>query len=203
MSGKSSWSLWSSGSALGVSSWPSWLHKGQADASSVQDLGMTPHLSGTVTRALVLGAACGCQLFLLLVWKKSGIALQFSFLMKYTVEKMFSVQVFFVCVWSPDAEIFVLLVADIIILIKPDSVHLYCNPVNYNHLLPYVAHWRNLHFHCLTENEVSEKWMQTRVANELVNELILKVKLFFPHSFQKLFSLSSSAGEWSVCISEY
>ncbi|KFW75825.1 Uncharacterized protein C20orf194, partial [Manacus vitellinus] len=42
---------------------------------------------------------------------------------------------------------------DIIILIKPDSVHLYCNPVNYNQLLPYVAHWRNLHFHCLTENE--------------------------------------------------
>ncbi|KFP76285.1 Uncharacterized protein C20orf194, partial [Leptosomus discolor] len=42
---------------------------------------------------------------------------------------------------------------DIIILIKPDSVHLYCNPVNYNHLLPYVAYWRNLHFHCLTENE--------------------------------------------------
>lgn len=51
----------------------------------------------------------------------------------------------------------VLLVADIIILIKPDSVHLYCNPVNYNHLLPYVAFWRNLHFHCLTENEVSGK----------------------------------------------
>lgn len=81
---------------------------------------------------------------------------------------------------------FVLLIADIIILIKPDSVHLYCNPVNYNHLLPYVAHWRNLHFHCLTENEVSEKWMQTRFANELVNELILKVKLlktFFPEAF--------------------
>uniref|UniRef100_A0A8C0UDA6 Uncharacterized protein n=1 Tax=Cyanistes caeruleus TaxID=156563 RepID=A0A8C0UDA6_CYACU len=46
---------------------------------------------------------------------------------------------------------------DIIILIKPDSVHLYCNPVNYNHLLPYVAHWRNLHFHCLTENEYEDE----------------------------------------------
>uniref|UniRef100_A0A8C3CMC3 Chromosome 20 open reading frame 194 n=1 Tax=Cairina moschata TaxID=8855 RepID=A0A8C3CMC3_CAIMO len=51
----------------------------------------------------------------------------------------------------------VLLVADIIILIKPDSVHLYCNPVNYNHLLPYVAFWRNLHFHCLTENEYEDE----------------------------------------------
>ncbi|KAL7981735.1 hypothetical protein Chor_001550 [Crotalus horridus] len=42
---------------------------------------------------------------------------------------------------------------DVILLIKPDSVHLYCNPVNYNYLLPYVAFWRNLHFHCLTETE--------------------------------------------------
>uniref|UniRef100_A0A8C0B1V6 Chromosome 20 open reading frame 194 n=1 Tax=Buteo japonicus TaxID=224669 RepID=A0A8C0B1V6_9AVES len=46
---------------------------------------------------------------------------------------------------------------DIIILIKRDSVHLYCNPVNYNHLLPYVAYWRNLHFHCLTENEYEDE----------------------------------------------
>ncbi|XP_010289146.1 PREDICTED: uncharacterized protein C20orf194-like, partial [Phaethon lepturus] len=46
---------------------------------------------------------------------------------------------------------------DIIILIKPDSVHLYCNPVNYNHFLPYVAYWRNLHFHCLTENEYEDE----------------------------------------------
>lgn len=74
---------------------------------------------------------------------------------------------------------FVLLVADIIILIKPDSVHLYCNPVNYNHLLPYVAFWRNLHFHCLTENEVSGKWMQMRIGNELANELMLRVETFF------------------------
>lgn len=43
---------------------------------------------------------------------------------------------------------------DVIILIKSDSVHLYCNPVNYRYLSPCVAHWRNLHFHCMTENEV-------------------------------------------------
>ncbi|XP_064131907.1 dynein axonemal assembly factor 9 isoform X3 [Loxodonta africana] len=46
---------------------------------------------------------------------------------------------------------------DIIILIKSDSVHLYCNPVNYRYLLPYVAHWRNLHFHCMTENEYEDE----------------------------------------------
>ncbi|XP_074128929.1 dynein axonemal assembly factor 9 isoform X1 [Sminthopsis crassicaudata] len=42
---------------------------------------------------------------------------------------------------------------DVIILIKSDSVHLYCNPVNYRYLLSYVAHWKNLHIHCMTENE--------------------------------------------------
>ncbi|XP_039224297.1 uncharacterized protein C20orf194 homolog [Crotalus tigris] len=46
---------------------------------------------------------------------------------------------------------------DVILLIKPDSVHLYCNPVNYNYLLPYVAFWRNLHFHCLTETEYEDE----------------------------------------------
>ncbi|KAM6144381.1 dynein axonemal assembly factor 9 [Erethizon dorsatum] len=46
---------------------------------------------------------------------------------------------------------------DVIMLIKSDSVHLYCNPVNYRYLLPYVAHWRNLHFHCMTENEYEDE----------------------------------------------
>uniref|UniRef100_A0A8C8RP68 Chromosome 20 open reading frame 194 n=1 Tax=Pelusios castaneus TaxID=367368 RepID=A0A8C8RP68_9SAUR len=46
---------------------------------------------------------------------------------------------------------------DVIILIKPDSVHVYCNPINYSYLLPYVAYWRNLHFHCLTENEYEDE----------------------------------------------
>ncbi|XP_036619107.1 uncharacterized protein C20orf194 homolog isoform X1 [Trichosurus vulpecula] len=46
---------------------------------------------------------------------------------------------------------------DVIVLIKSDSVHLYCNPVNYRYILPYVAHWRNLHFHCMTENEYEDE----------------------------------------------
>ncbi|KAG3262915.1 dynein axonemal assembly factor 9 isoform X2 [Ictidomys tridecemlineatus] len=46
---------------------------------------------------------------------------------------------------------------DVIILIKSDSVHLYCNPINYRYLIPYVAHWRNLHFHCMTENEYEDE----------------------------------------------
>ncbi|XP_051507188.1 dynein axonemal assembly factor 9-like isoform X1 [Myxocyprinus asiaticus] len=46
---------------------------------------------------------------------------------------------------------------DLIILIKAECVHLYCNPVNYGYLLPYVSHWRNLHLHCLTETEYEDE----------------------------------------------
>ncbi|XP_062852124.1 uncharacterized protein C20orf194 homolog [Trichomycterus rosablanca] len=46
---------------------------------------------------------------------------------------------------------------DVIILIKAESVHLYCNPVNYCYLLPYFSHWRNLHLHCMTEAEYEDE----------------------------------------------
>uniref|UniRef100_A0A8B9KVZ3 Si:ch211-194c3.5 n=1 Tax=Astyanax mexicanus TaxID=7994 RepID=A0A8B9KVZ3_ASTMX len=46
---------------------------------------------------------------------------------------------------------------DVIILIKAESVHLYCNPVNYSYLLPYVSHWRNLHLHCMNETEYEDE----------------------------------------------
>ncbi|KAG9469886.1 hypothetical protein GDO78_019440 [Eleutherodactylus coqui] len=46
---------------------------------------------------------------------------------------------------------------DVIVLIKRDSVHLYCNPVNYSYLLPYVSCWRNLHVHCMTQSEYEDE----------------------------------------------
>ncbi|KAM6961241.1 dynein axonemal assembly factor 9 [Aplochiton taeniatus] len=46
---------------------------------------------------------------------------------------------------------------DVILLIKPESVHLYCNPVNYSYLLPYVSHWRNLHLYCMAETQYEEE----------------------------------------------
>ncbi|XP_023651405.1 dynein axonemal assembly factor 9 isoform X1 [Paramormyrops kingsleyae] len=49
------------------------------------------------------------------------------------------------------------LLDDVILLIKADSVHLYCNPVNYTSLLPYISHWRNLHIHCMTEAEYEDE----------------------------------------------
>lgn len=47
------------------------------------------------------------------------------------------------------------LITDIIIFIKKNEVHVYCNPINYHYLLPYVSHWRNVRFHCMTDSEVS------------------------------------------------
>lgn len=46
--------------------------------------------------------------------------------------------------------------SDVILLIKAECVHLYCNPLNYGYLLPYVSHWRNLHLYCMTEAEVKK-----------------------------------------------
>ncbi|XP_070698185.1 dynein axonemal assembly factor 9 [Pempheris klunzingeri] len=46
---------------------------------------------------------------------------------------------------------------DVILLIKAECVHLYCNPMNYNYLLPYVSHWRNLHLYCMTEAEYEDE----------------------------------------------
>ncbi|KAL5020903.1 hypothetical protein ScPMuIL_000058, partial [Solemya velum] len=42
---------------------------------------------------------------------------------------------------------------DIIFLIQRDQVDIYCNPINYHFLLPYTSHWRNVRYHCLTEEE--------------------------------------------------
>lgn len=60
---------------------------------------------------------------------------------------------------------FFLLPADVILLIKAESVHLYCNPENYGYLLPYVDHWRNLHLHCMTETEVTLIWAVTPIRH--------------------------------------
>ncbi|KAJ8281465.1 hypothetical protein GJAV_G00068000 [Gymnothorax javanicus] len=46
---------------------------------------------------------------------------------------------------------------DVMLLIKADCVHLYCNPLNYTSLLPYVSCWRNLHLHCMTETEYEDE----------------------------------------------
>ncbi|XP_034050720.1 uncharacterized protein C20orf194 homolog [Thalassophryne amazonica] len=49
------------------------------------------------------------------------------------------------------------LLDDVILLIKAECVHLYCNPMNYSYLLPYVSHWRNLHLYCLTKAEYEDE----------------------------------------------
>ncbi|XP_072313812.1 dynein axonemal assembly factor 9 [Eucyclogobius newberryi] len=46
---------------------------------------------------------------------------------------------------------------DVILLIKSECVHLYCNPLNYSYLLPYISHWRNLHLYCMTKAEYEDE----------------------------------------------
>ncbi|KAJ8317612.1 hypothetical protein KUTeg_005516 [Tegillarca granosa] len=42
-------------------------------------------------------------------------------------------------------------------VIDANEVHVYCNPINYHYLLPYVSHWRNVRFHCMTETEYEDE----------------------------------------------
>ncbi|KAK3095428.1 hypothetical protein FSP39_014571 [Pinctada imbricata] len=46
---------------------------------------------------------------------------------------------------------------DLIILIRHNEVDIYCNPINYHYLLPYVSHWRNVRFHCMTDDEYEDE----------------------------------------------
>jgi len=48
----------------------------------------------------------------------------------------------------------VAVVADVVLVIRRDSVDVYCNPVNYVSLLPLIADWRRLRIHCLSESQV-------------------------------------------------
>jgi hypothetical protein len=55
-------------------------------------------------------------------------------------------------------------------LVKRDSVHVYCNPINYLFLLPYIGSWPNLRIHCLKEDDVSVKWVRVSTRKKLVGE---------------------------------
>ncbi|EDV20084.1 uncharacterized protein TRIADDRAFT_61461 [Trichoplax adhaerens] len=52
---------------------------------------------------------------------------------------------------------------DVVIFVKEDCVHVYCNAKNYEYLMPYIIHWRNLQLYCLSElqyedDEVAEEY---------------------------------------------
>ncbi|RDD45539.1 Uncharacterized protein C20orf194 [Trichoplax sp. H2] len=52
---------------------------------------------------------------------------------------------------------------DVVIFVKEDCVHVYCNARNYEYLMPYIIHWRNLQLYCLSElqyedDEVAEEY---------------------------------------------
>lgn len=48
------------------------------------------------------------------------------------------------------------IIDDVLFLVQHDQVDVYCNPVNYHYLLPYISHWKNIHFHCLTDSEYED-----------------------------------------------
>ncbi|GFO13589.1 forkhead box protein o-like [Plakobranchus ocellatus] len=89
------------------------------------------------------------------------------------------------------------------LLICQDHVEIYCNPVNYHYLLPYVSHWPSLQFHCLAENEFEGE--EDDAAEEFkIQALISMVKdykiLGIPYSGKALSSYVTSVGQYdTVC----
>ncbi|XP_060073283.1 dynein axonemal assembly factor 9-like [Ylistrum balloti] len=46
---------------------------------------------------------------------------------------------------------------DVVFVIRRYEVDIYCNPINYHYFLPYVSHWRNVRFHCVTEKQYEDE----------------------------------------------
>ena len=79
------------------------------------------------------------------------------------MDKLFTVTVLYVI------NVVVVIALDLVVVVKAESVHVYCNPLNYPHLLRYIAHWRNLHIHCLTKEEVESLIITlTQILNKLM-----------------------------------
>ena len=69
------------------------------------------------------------------------------------------------------------LLADVIICVKKGSVDVYCNPLNYYFLLPYISHWHNLRLHCLRESDVSGFFSVSLVQRMKLKMTRLSLKL--------------------------
>lgn len=88
------------------------------------------------------------------------------------------------CFYSPPKNFLLLFLfkfqmclLDVILLIKAECVHLYCNPTNYTHLLPHVSHWRNLHLYCMTDAEVKTPAFSLPLAPPAAQESQLHLSL--------------------------
>ncbi|ELT97712.1 hypothetical protein CAPTEDRAFT_187846 [Capitella teleta] len=48
-------------------------------------------------------------------------------------------------------------IEDMMFVLRSDRVEVFCNPINYHFLLPYIAHWKNLRIHCLEEKDYDDQ----------------------------------------------
>ncbi|XP_067934023.1 dynein axonemal assembly factor 9-like [Watersipora subatra] len=75
---------------------------------------------------------------------------------------------------------------DLMICVKVDSVDVYCNPINYSYLLPYIACWPDLRIYCLSQSQyetfddVAEEFkIQTFLS--MVSDCKRVAISYFPH----------------------
>lgn len=95
------------------------------------------------------------------------------------------------------------MLSDLIVLIRRHEVDIYCNPVNYHYLLPYVAHWTNLRFHCLLDTEVNlNHFIQETFYYILIKEIKTNICKCKHNGNQDIvvFFLPILHTEFTVCI---
>ena len=62
-------------------------------------------------------------------------------------------------------------IVDVVLVIRRGRVDVYCNPINYVHLLPLIARWHRLHIHCLPDNAlVTTRYKLIRCLHETVTQ---------------------------------
>lgn len=63
--------------------------------------------------------------------------------------------------------VYIFVLSDFIVCIKPDTVEVYCNPLNYDFILRYIAGWPDVKIHCLSYQEVSNIGNRSVLLNML------------------------------------
>ncbi|XP_069140768.1 dynein axonemal assembly factor 9-like [Argopecten irradians] len=66
---------------------------------------------------------------------------------------------------------------DVVFVIRRYEVDIYCNPINYHYLLPYVSHWRNVRFHCVTEKQYEDEEESGNFKIESFIEMVADSKI--------------------------
>jgi len=90
---------------------------------------------------------------------------------------------------------------DLILLIRPTSVAVYCSNTLYSYLLPYIGHWQNLDVYCLKSTiEVGLLFSVLLSQNSLAFNVLTWFLSDFVCFLARLYPRSSVVLTWKALI---